>query len=278
MRKHAVCLIALLVFLVFSLSFVGCAKAVFYDSGWVSESIQTPIDGEIINGTSVTLRFSVTPNEVNGVMALDIESITYTVSLDGKPYITENKTASTSTGVVEELVLRNLAQGEHTVKVDVRALNYFVPAVPVYSGYESDEDSASVNFIVHHVTPQLSISGLDVYKTNQAAFNVTTSEDDFVVSYSYDGGANVTLPQKESAPLTDLYTYNVTLTGLPNGPHTLTVYAKDAFNDSAVAAKVFSVQQPKSLSTIVVIAGAAILAVCTAVLLAQKSRHSARKR
>ena len=106
-------------------------------------------------------------------------------------------------------------------------------------------------------------------------FNVTTNEFDSAVSYSLDNGANVTLPQNESTPFLDSYVYNVTLFGLSEGTHTLTAYSKDVFNQSAMAEKTFTVQQPMPLSTIAVAAVsivAVVLVVAAGLLVYHKSK------
>ena len=166
------------------------------------------------------------------------------------------------------LILTNATQGEHWIRVDLELERYVpITGVPLIFT-ENVNMSASVDFFVYRrIQPQVNISGLDVYKTNQTVFNVTTNELDMNVSYSLDGAANVTLPQNQSPPFQDSYTYNVTLLGLPNGAQTLTVYTKDVFNNTATSQKNFTVQQPMSLQTIAAIAGTAIAVACAAILL-----------
>jgi hypothetical protein len=267
MGKRAIRSIALLtMFLVLSVSFFGCAKAELSVSGWFSEVIGSPVAGEIINGTSVNLNFSIKHVEVNGVGGLTIQSIAYSVYVDGKLFRGENQTISTYE-VNEKLILTNLTQGKHTLKVDVGLSAYCVPAVPIDPFNVSDNESAQVNFYFYpRVEPRVYISGLDLSRTKQTTFNITTNEY-AIVSYSLDGAANVTLLQNTSALLQDLYAYNVTLLGLSEGNHILTAFVKDAFNQTGVAQKTFTVQTPNSISMediAAAIAIAVIIAMCAA--------------
>jgi hypothetical protein len=260
MRKHAVRLVAIFLFALFlSLSFVDCATAQDF-----VETIESPVAGETINGNSVNLNFSVARYHFWPV------NMSYKVYLDGElcnqSQQTMNNRWTNSVYTSLTLDLTNLTQGEHTIKVDVNLQTYLSVIFPFIFTYNMP---ASVDFFVYRgIQPQVSILGFDVYKTNQTIFNITTNERGSAVSYSLDGEANVTLPQNESATLLDLYTYNVTLSDLPIGFHTLTAYAKDVFNQTAVVEKTFAV--PPSLPTITIIVAIAIAVVCAVALLLKK--------
>jgi len=132
----------------------------------------------------------------------------------------------------------------------------------------------TINFYLYKGTqPHVSILDSDAYQERQTTFSITTNEYDSIVSYNLDGGANVTLLQNESASFQDLYAYNISLFGLPVGFHRFTVYAKDAFNQTAVAEKAFT-QLPMPLSTIAAITGTAIAIACAAALLLYRKRHA----
>ena len=261
LKKHAAILVVLL--LVFPVSFIDCASA---QAEGFSVAIEKPDAGEIINGTSINLHFSVT----KGADYVWVETISYNVYLDGDLRNQHQQNISSRrNGVLDanlNLILTNLTQGKHTIRVDLDL--YYCPSTWINVFYHL-YPSSSVDFFIHReIQPQMSISGLDVYKANQAMFNVTTNEFDSAVSYSLDRGANVTLPQNKSAPFLDSYVYNVTLFGLSEGTHTLTAYAKDVFNQSAMAEKTFTVQQPMPLSTIAVAAvSVAVVALVAAGLL-----------
>jgi hypothetical protein len=236
-----------ILFFILSLSLVNCAGA--QTEGFVA-AIESPVAGQTINGDRVNLHFSVTNNQSLSTMQGDhfwAQSISYSVYLDG--VLNQNRETSSkkwANTFEADFAIANLAQGEHTVRVDVCLVMYvsvlFVP-VPVNL-------TASADFLVYRgIEPQVSIGGSDASKTGQATFNIETTATRATISYSLDEAANVTLQEKMS---------NVTLTGLANGAHTLTVYAKDAFNQTATAQKAFTIDQPMSTQTIVLIVGGAI--------------------
>jgi hypothetical protein len=260
-----------------SASFVDCTSAQAVD---YIEKIENPVAGEIINGNSVYLNVSVTNT---GFILTEVLSINYNVNLDGKLCHNESQTLNTREAgfsVHTTVTLTNLTQGKHTIKVDIGVVTAtFSPILrALIPSSITNEKSAEVTFFVYQgILPQLSILGSDVYETNQTTFNVTANEPDAVVSYSLDGGVNVTLPQNESTPFQDSYVYNITLMGLIEGSHTLTAYVTDVFNHTAVAQKTFTVGQALSFSTIAVSAGATIaVVVCVVALL--WFRKSKRKR
>lgn len=277
MEKRAIRSIALFMFLlVFSVSFVDCASGQGDAGGGFVTIIESPVEGKVINGNSVNLTFSVASAGQHTTVLGDlfwVKSIFYNVSLDGEFYYQNRQNEisgwlSTTSIRDEHLNFTNLTQGEHTIKVDI-VLNYYISILLPDLFYYM---SASVDFLVRGIQPQVAVSGLDVYQTNQPnqpTFNVTTNEPYATVSYSLDGAANVTLPQNWSVPFQDLYVYNITLFGLPEGAHTLKAYAKDAFNQTAMAEKTFTIPIP--LSTIAVTVGIAIV-VCAAFLLLLKKR------
>jgi hypothetical protein len=93
------------------------------------------------------------------------------------------------------------------------------------------------------------------YHTTDVPLNFTVNEPVSWMSYSLDSQANVTI------------TGNVTLTGLSEGAHNLTVYAQDiAGNIGASETIHFSItQQPESFPTIWIVAAAAAIIVVIAV-------------
>ena len=183
----------------------------------------------------------------------------YKVYLYGELYNQNQQTSKDKkidlVGAELNLDLTSLTQGKHTIRVDVDS-DYTIGVTGIDIFYVPSHTSAEVNFFVYRgIQPQVAISGLGVYEPNKTVFNITTNEPDANISYSLDGAANVTLPQNESAPR------NLTLTDLHSGPHTLTVYVKDTFNQTAKSEKTFTVEQPMPLSTLAAAAVSVAVAV-----------------
>lgn len=266
--------LALCLLLFVSVLFVDCASA--QAQGFLV-TIENPAEGEIITASSVNLNFSVSNY---GILRHPVRSINYTVYLDGNLCRKETQAVNlTKAGFLyyTNLTLTNLTQGRHEIGVDVTIMADMTAAAPFHTPIgKVDDKSATVDFFVYQgILPQVSISGLDVY-ANRTTFNITANEFDSTVSYSLDGGANVTLPQNESALLQDLYAYNVTLLGLPGGIHTLAAYVKDVFNHTAVAEETFTVLPLSIMVLIVVIAVTGI--VCAAGLFVYFRKRKARSR
>jgi hypothetical protein len=285
MKKHAVRVFAIFIcLLIFSASFVYCGtvkgEATAYGNVTqygvdFSESIESPIAGETINGTSVSLHFLLKDTGEPWF----IRTVSYIVYLDGVRCSQSQQTINgRKVGLLDEnLVLTNVTQGEHTILVDTEiSYNFYSFIGLLFIG--DDSKNASVNFFVYQgIQPQVSISGLDM-RTNQTRFSVITNELDSTIYYSLDGAANVTLPQNESAPCQGTYkTYNITLFGLSDGSHSLVVYAKDAFNQTAVAEEAF-VLPLIPLSTVAAVAGCAAVLACAVGLLLYKKKTKASNR
>jgi hypothetical protein len=260
-KKYAAIIFLLLI--VFSASFIDCTN------GQINfvETIKKPVTGDVISGNSVNLQFSVAGHHFWPTL------LAYKVYFDGNLYVENQRTINNSwTSLLEEevpLSLSNATHGRHTIRVDVN-LDSIVAALPTVTLSHS-ETSASVDFYVYRgIQPQVSITGPDV-ESDRTAFKIETNEPASTISYSLDGGANVTLPQNEPTHFQDTYTYNVTLSGLSSGPHTLTVYTKDAFNNTAMAEQTFTFEQPLSLSTIAAIA-VVVIACAATLLLIRRSR------
>jgi hypothetical protein len=262
-QKKPVILLFMLL-LVFYLSFIDCAEA---QQEFVA-TIENPVNREIIIDNNVNLQFFVAGNHFWPTL------LAYKVYFDGNLHVENQRTINNSwTRLIEEklpLSLSNATQGQHTIRVDVN-LDYIVVATGLAVIHGHSETSSSVAFYVYRgIQPQLSITGSNV-ESDQTAFKIETNEPASTISYSLDGKANVTVPQNQSATFQDTYTYNVTLSSLSPGPHTLTVYTKDVFNNTAMTEKAFTVEQPPSLLTIAAIA-VVVLACAAALLLIRRSR------
>jgi hypothetical protein len=93
--------------------------------------------------------------------------------------------------------------------------------------------SSSINFTVDTISPNISIlSAENKTYTTKVPLTITVDESVSWMAYSLDGQANVT------------FTGNTTLTGLSEGQHNLTIYAKDNAENTGISETVhFSVTQ-----------------------------------
>lgn len=103
-----------------------------------------------------------------------------------------------------------------------------------------------------------------IYNASSIQLSFTVDEPASLIAYSLDGKENRTI------------TENITLTGLTNGVHNLTIYAKDkAGNIEASETIYFDVDAPEPLSTLLVAAasGVAIIGVTVCLLYYFKKRN-----
>ena len=95
----------------------------------------------------------------------------------------------------------------------------------------------SVNSTEPYVIPQVNIQSATnqtTFNTSQPTIDFTVDQPAFWIAYSLDDRANVTIPS-----------YPVTLYALPNGNHTLTLYAGDVSGGEAGYATIeFNVSAP----------------------------------
>jgi hypothetical protein len=148
-------------------------------------------------------------------------------------YGTEISSASGS------IALSGLSQGEHQIDIKGKSIGSWVP---LPDGFEVDLPSVSVSFFVDlGVVPGVSVSGLNQYTVSTATLNITTDCSEATVCYCLDGLDNVTLPQEQAITVSEGYQYNVTLSDLSDGEHTLTAYAMDSFGNTGAVSHSFTV-------------------------------------
>ncbi len=123
--------------------------------------------------------------------------------------------------------------------------------------------SETVTFIYDLTSPCVSILSPEqnTYSTSDVMLSFTVNEESNQTEYSLDGKENVTISG------------NTTLTNLPTGQHSITVYAMDrAGNVGASEAVNFTVAIPFSKVTIVAIALVAIFGISAGSLLYRRKR------
>jgi hypothetical protein len=245
----------LVVLLVLPVVFAASAKA-----NYATVSIDSPTPNSIVKSENTTVRFTV-DNVSQNRDSVSI-SANATVFFDGQfcgavPISFGQKSSGGG-----ELSLTGLFQGQHTVQVNVTISTTAASggANLRQTGTETYLVSSMVNFTVYlGIPPEVSIASLDEYATSQPAVNITTDVPVSMVCYCVDEGENVSLPYQCCCQ------YNLNLTGLAGGIHTLTAYAVDPFGNVGVAQNNFTVNaqtqnsQPTPIySTIALIAGAGL--------------------
>lgn len=130
----------------------------------------------------------------------------------------------------------------------------------------------SVKFVIDTTPPEVTIFAAEnkTANTSDAAFNVTVNEPIAQATYSLDGQENVTTSG------------NISLTGLTNGVHTLTVYAQDAAGNSGVSETITfnTAKEQETLPTTLAaatIASVATVAVGLAVYFKKRNHLSSEK-
>jgi hypothetical protein len=124
------------------------------------------------------------------------------------------------------LVLSNLAQGEHTIQLSGKAKLSHADSTP--KGYPyfdinvinstGDFDSYKSSFKINlGLAPNVTISGSSNYVTNKgvATLSITSYSSKFAVSYSLDGKQALDLPAQSGL------IHQVSLDNLTDGSHTL---------------------------------------------------------
>jgi len=133
--------------------------------------------------------------------------------------------------------LAELSEGRHSVEVTARATwdGGYHDGVRVFAQYAS-VSSGKIYFYIDTAAPSMPFLSPQnqTYDTVNIPLNFAISEQVLWIGYSLDGEANVTITECVSN-ITDSYgefnivkfVANTVLTGLSEGSHSLTVYAKD---------------------------------------------------
>ena len=166
----------------------------------------------------------------------------------------------------ESINLTGIPDGNHTLMVYAVESGYYylysrvsrIDNRNTYHNYNSFRIAGSslFRFSVDTTPPKVSILSLEneTYYSPDIQLNFTVSEKPSLVSYSFDGQENVTI------------TGNTTVTSLPYGEHSVTVYAADnAGNVGASETIYFSIEEP--FPTMMVIASIAVVSVIASGLL-----------
>jgi hypothetical protein len=235
-------------------------------------SITSPKNNSIYIENSLNLTLSVSVDSIVGDVRCSyfIQEITYKAD-----WLPKNKTVYTASKVDEfssNINLKDIPEGKHSIVVFVIARGSYErqtgermllhPIITVYGFNVSS--SSSVIFNIDTVPPEVSIMQMQnkTYADYSASLNFTVNEPVSQIWYVLDGHENVAISE------------NVTLTGLMNGEHNVTVYAQDLVGHVGVSKSViFTVAKPEPFPTTLIIAPIASVAVVGAGLLVYLKKH-----
>jgi hypothetical protein len=280
--KAAVIISALLFSVAVGTQFVNLGKAnpnpfyIWYDykegrpEFWAKPpeiSLTSPKNNTIYIDSSLNLTFSVSVDSIVGDVKKPyfIREITYEVDWLAKTktvYGVPSETDAFSTNIY----LTDIPEGEHSLVVSAIARGSYESQtvkrvgldkiITVY-GFNVSASSA-VTFSVDTVSPEVSILQMQnqTYEDSVAPLNFTVSEAVSRIWYVLDGHEEVLISE------------NVTMAGLGNGLHNVTVYAEDfAGHVGASKTAIFTVAKPEPFPTTLVIVSTITAVVFSVVLL-----------
>ena len=252
--------------------FVNLGQANPYLRHWKKEGEMAPPDGTLpptililspknntayaSNNVSLTLNVSMPENDV----PLHISEIYYRASwqhnANGQLKISVNQRSINLTDIPEGprwLEVYAIATGfAYETRHEVKGIYY----TTYYVGYKISSSSV-VNFTIDTTPPNISVLTMEnkTYDTSDVPLSFTVNEPVSQTSYSLDGQDNVTAAG------------DTILVGLAEGKHNVTVFATDnAGNTGASETIYFSVKEPKSFPTTMVVAPFASVTVVGVVL------------
>ena len=234
-------------------------------------TIQTPINGSSYLN-DVTLTFDVTAPRIIGDEALDaITKVYYKASWEAKEVLVAEKRLGSFSIDLSNVRGGNLsvtiyAVGEGLIQTgeDFREENGVVYSYNYYDRFELIGYS-TVSFVKDLIPPKLTVLSPQnrTYTTSDVDLDFTVNEATSEMLYCLDGKENQTI------------TGSVTLTGLENGAHEVTIYAADLAGNTATSTTIyFNVDSPTFLITLIV-ASVATVAVISLVLIIyfKKRKH-----
>jgi hypothetical protein len=234
-------------------------------------TIHTPINGSSYPN-DVTLTFDVTAPRITGDEALDaITRVYYKASWEAEEVLVAEKRLGSFS-----IDLSNVRGGNLSVTIyavgagliqtgeDFREENGVVYSYNYYDRFELIGYS-TVSFAKDFVPPRLTALSPQnrTYATSDVDLDFTVNEATSEMLYCLDGKENQTI------------TGNVTLTGLENGAHKVTIYASDLAGNAATPTTIyFNVDSPTFLITAIA-ASVATVAVISLVLIIylKKRKH-----
>ena len=274
-RKGTVSLALIVLLVTIQLQSVNLVRANFFKSPYPSKPtsiqilVQSPIENCTYLSNKVDLIFTIEGLWVIGVSVGDV-----TCSLDGETIPSYSLTLYNSDEW--DAWLTELSEGKHNVTIKAHGTS-------VYSQYSGSTVSVpvfaltTVDFYVDAIPPYITILSPqnETYTTADVPLNFTVSDSFEWARYSLDEETNVTVPG------------NITLEGLPDGAHNLTVYTLDLqgrvstsetvnFNVTRETEQVNSTQESLPITFAVAASGIAVAAAAVTILIYSKKRRLSR--
>jgi hypothetical protein len=247
-------------------------------------TVQYPENRMQFSARTITLRFSLNLSlwypsylyEYNPSYSCNVSSIEYYLDGDFAGNLTEIAHADKFINLTATLY--GLADGKHTLEIKITTNGIYwhqvggwrpgdIPAWD-HSRDPIFDSSGLVNFTINAKSPSITVlsPANNTYALPDIPLNFTVKEPASQVAYCLDG--------KESIIIFG----NTTLTGLANGDHNITVYAKNDAGDIKVSETLFfnvKVPAPFPTATVVTVSGISAVVVIGASLLVyfKKRKH-----
>ncbi len=153
---------------------------------------------------------------------------TFTYSLNGEQTnFSPSQTRSGDT-IYCSTTLKGIPEGSYNLAILVQTNFYYTWWGWPVTWYGL---SKITSFAIGGAPPSITVLSTqdETYDTGNVPLNFVISESASWVGYSLDGKTNVSITESTSQPTYSYgsYNYHVVLTGLAEGPHTLTLYAND---------------------------------------------------
>jgi hypothetical protein len=271
--------------LVFQFSFVAANPigAYFPHDPHTLISVKYPENGMQFSVRTITLRFSLNLSlwypdylsEYNPSYSCNVSSIQY--YLDGEFAGDLTEIPQDSKFISLSTTLDGLADGEHSLEIKTTTNGRYWHQVGGFEAGDTpawdDSDapiydsSGLVNFTIKITSPSVSVLSPvnKTYDVSDVPLSFTVKEPISQINYSLDGKEDL------------LILGNTTLTGLANGDHNLTVYAKDEAGNIGVSKTIFfSIKVPEPFPTTLAatVSGASIAVIALGLLVYLKKRHT----
>jgi hypothetical protein len=186
-------------------------------------SISSPSDRRTFNMNTISLNFTMSYRSnyyamstlyINGI---SIPGIFYQGDWQQNATYIDLKNIRVLPNPLENcIILTDVPDGNRNISVWATEIGYYHPDYFNYYSFHLS-GSSSVSFVVDTVSPSISAANMKnkVYNSTDVPLNFTMNEKTAKIVYSIDGQGNNT------------YTENMTVAGLSEGQHHLTVYAWD---------------------------------------------------
>jgi hypothetical protein len=196
-------------------------------------SITSPKNNSMHNTDNVSLCFKVSVGESTTASSTWIHELYYKGDWqENKTYIDleefyegiPTKNRSSSLPPEFSFNLTNIPEGKHSIVVYANEKGRGGNNLFIYWDFFINA-STSVNFTIDTISPHVSVFSVEnrTYGKSSVPLDFTVNEQTKWIGYSLDEQANITI------------TGNTTLTELPDGSHSLVIYAKDTAGNTAIS-------------------------------------------